>query len=131
VCNFGRQISKPTVFCRRAMPIRFYLLPNRAYPCNPCHPCRCYCVPFCAVPCPLFRSVPCLIPVSFRIVSNALTMPCRVMLNNLKARHDTVKKRTRNSTVSVPVPCLNPFRFQPCSYRSVPFPATACLNLEH
>jgi hypothetical protein len=77
------------------------------------------------------RSVPCLVPVSFRAVSNALTMLCRVVPNFLKAGHDTVKTRTRNSTVPVPVPCLNPFCFQPCSYRSIPFPATAYLNLEH
>jgi hypothetical protein len=123
VCNFGRQISKPTVFCRharRVMPTRFYPLPNRAYSCHPCHLCRCYRVPFRAVP-----------PVLFRAVSNALIMPCRAVPNFLKAGHDTVKTRTRNSTVHVPVPCLNPFRFQPCSYRSVPFSATACLNLEH
>jgi hypothetical protein len=137
VCNFGRQISKSVVFCRRArrtrraMPTCFYPLPNRAYPCHPCHPCRCYCVPFCVVPCSPFRSVPCLVPVSFRAVSNALTMSCRAVLNFLKAGHDMVKTRTRNSTVLVSVPCFNLFRFQPCSYRSVPFPATACLNLEH
>jgi hypothetical protein len=79
----------------------------------------------------MFRSVPCLVPVSFRAVSNALTMSCRAVLNFLKAGHDTVKTRARNSTILIPVPCLNAFRFQPCSYRSVPFPATTCLNLEH
>jgi hypothetical protein len=105
---------------RRAMPTRFYPLPNRAYPCHLCHLCRCYHVPFCAVP-----------PVPFRAVFNALIMPCRAVPNFLKAGHDTVKTRIRNSTVPVPVPCLNPFHFQPCSFRSVPFPATACLNLEH
>jgi hypothetical protein len=137
VCNFGRQISKPAVFCRRArrtrraIPTRFYPLPNRAYPCHPCHLCRCYRVLFCAVSCPPFRSVPYLVPVSFHAVSNALTMPCRAVLKFLKSEHDTVKTRTRNSTVPVPMPCLNPFRFQPYSYRSVPFPATSCLNLEH
>jgi hypothetical protein len=131
VCNFGRQISKPVVFCRRAMPTCFYPLPNRAYPCHPCHPCRCCRVPFCAVSCPPFCSVPCLVPVSFRAVSNALIMPCRVVPNFLKVGHDTVKKQTQNNIVPVPVPCLNLFRFQPCSYRSVPFPITACLNLEH
>jgi hypothetical protein len=120
VCNFGRQISKPAVFCRHAMPTRFYPLLNRAYPFHPCHPCRCYRVPFRAVP-----------PVPFRAVSNALTMLCRAVPNFLKAEHDTVKTRTRNSTVPVPVLCLNLFRFQPCSYRSVPFPATTCLNLEY
>jgi hypothetical protein len=77
------------------------------------------------------RFVPCLVPVPFRAVSNALTMSCRAVSNFLKVGYDTVKTRVRNSTVSVPVPCLNPFRFQPCSYRSVPFPSTACLNLEH
>jgi hypothetical protein len=104
------------------MPTRFYPLPNCAYPCHPCHLCRCYRVPFCAVP-----------PVPFRVVSNALTMPCRAVPIFLKAGHDTVKTRTRNSIVSVPVPvsCLNPFRFQPYSYRSVPFSTTPCLNLEH
>jgi hypothetical protein len=115
VCNFGRQISKPAVFCRRAMPTRFYPLPNRAYPCHLCHPCRCYRVLFRAVPCRAPRSVSCLVPVSFCAVSNALTMPCRTVPNFLKAGHDRVKKRTRNSTVPVPVPCLNPFHFQPCS----------------
>jgi hypothetical protein len=123
VCNFGRQISKPVVFCRharRVMPTCFYPLPNCAYPYHPCHPCRCYRVPFRVVP-----------PVLFRAVSNALTMLYRVVPNFLKAGHDTVKTRTRNSTVLVPVSCLNPFHFQQCSYRSVPFPATACLNLEH
>jgi hypothetical protein len=102
------------------MPTRFYPLPNRAYPCHPCHLCRCYRVPF--------RDVP---PVPFRVVSNALIMLCRAVPNFLKSGHDTVKTRTRNSTVSVPVPCLNPFRFQPYSYRFVPFLATTCLNLEH
>jgi hypothetical protein len=134
VCNIGRQISKPAVFCRRArrtMPTRFYPLPNRAYRCHPCHPCRCYRVPFRVVSCPSFRSVPCLVPVPFRAVSNALTMPCRAVPNFLKAGHDTVKTRAQNSTIPVPVPCLNPFRFQPCSYRSVSFSATTCLNLEH
>jgi hypothetical protein len=75
------------------------------------------------------RSVLCLVPVPFRAVSNALTMSCRAVSNFLKAGHDTVKTRARHGTVSVPVSYLNPFRFQPCSYRSVPFPA--CLNLEH
>jgi hypothetical protein len=115
VCNFGRQISKTAVFCRHAkhvMPTRFYPLPNCAYPCHSCHLCRCYRVPF-------------------RAVSNALTMLCRAVPKFLKAGHDTVKTQTRNSTVPVLVPCLNPFRFQPCSYRSVPFPATTCLNLEY
>jgi hypothetical protein len=117
VCIFGGQISKPAVFCRharRAMPTRFYPLPNCAYPCHPCHPCP----------------VSCRASVSFRVVSNALTILCRAVPNFLKAGHDIVMTRTRNNTVSVLVSCLNPFRFQPCSYRSVPFPTTLCLNLE-
>jgi hypothetical protein len=75
--------------------------------------------------------VPCLVPVPFCAVSNALTMPCRAVPNFLKAGHDTVKTRAQNSTVPVPVPYFNPFHLQLCLYRSVPFPATACLNLEH
>jgi hypothetical protein len=112
VCNFGRQISKPTVFCRhaiRVMPTRCLTMPTRVI--------RATCVVATvsrSVSCPPFRFV-----------------PCRAVPNFLKAGHDTVKTRTRNSTVPVHVSCLNPFRFQPCSYRSVPFPATACLNLEH
>jgi hypothetical protein len=122
VCNFGRQISKPVVFCRRAMPTRFYPLPNCAYPCHLCHPCQ---LLSCPVLCRAPRFVPC------RAVSNALTVSCRAVLNFLKAGHDTVKTRIRNSTILIFVPCLNPFRFHPYLYRSVLFPTTAYLNLEH
>jgi hypothetical protein len=101
-------------------------------PCLPVSTC-CLTVPTCVicatrVIATVSRAVP---PVPFRAVSNALTMSCHAVPNFLKAGHDTVKTQTRNSTVPVPVPCLNPFRFQPYSYRSVPFPATRCLNLEH
>jgi hypothetical protein len=56
-------------------------------------------------------SVLCLVPMLFRAVSNALIMLCRAVLNFLKAGHDTIKTRARKSTVPVPVPYLNPFRF--------------------
>jgi hypothetical protein len=122
VCNFGRQISKSAVFCRRArhsMPTRFYSLPNRAYPCHPCHLCRCYRVPFCAVSCPPFRYVPCQVPVSFRAVSNALTMSCRAVPNFLKA--GTTRLRHGHETVPFSFPCHALIRFVSSHVHTVPY----------